>query len=140
MQHIEDQAALRAELTRDEGRRSHLYRCSEKKLTIGVGWNIEDNGLPDHIIDALLDHAIRETERELTERLPWWIGLSERRKRALLNMAFNLGVPRLLGFRKMLSALRAGDYQGAAREALDSRWANQVGDRAQRIAAIFREG
>lgn len=49
-------------------------------------------------------------------------------------------MPRLRQFRNMLACLQVEDYEGAAREALDSRWANQVGDRARRIAAMIREG
>jgi lysozyme len=55
-------------------------------------------------------------------------------------MCFNLGMPRLRQFRNMLAALEAGDFETAAREALDSRWAGQVGARAERIAAQIRDG
>ena len=55
-------------------------------------------------------------------------------------MCFNLGLPRLLKFKKMIIALEQGYYDQAADEALDSQWARQVGDRAQRIATAFREG
>jgi lysozyme len=54
-------------------------------------------------------------------------------------MALNLGWPRLSAFRNMLAALQAMDYATAAREALDSKWAKQVGARAERIAALYRE-
>ena len=60
--------------------------------------------------------------------------------RGLCNMAYNLGVPRLLGFERMWAALAAGDYERAADEALDSKWARQVGARAARVAALIREG
>ena len=65
--------------------------------------------------------------------------MPEPAQRALANMAFNLGVPRLSQFKNMLSALEKGDYNVAAKEALDSNWAKQVGDRANRIAKVFRE-
>ena len=66
--------------------------------------------------------------------------MSDGRQRALANMAFNLGMPTLQRFSRMLRALEAGEYEAAAREALDSRWARQVGARAERIAELFREG
>lgn len=135
-----DRTAMAAELERDEGRREQLYRCAAGKLTIGVGWNIEDRGLPAPIIDALLGYTIDDAIRDLNRELPWWQKLNERRKRALVNMTVNLGMPRLRQFRNMLACLQVEDYEGAAREALDSRWANQVGDRARRIAAMIREG
>ena len=50
------------ELTRDEGREKYLYQDSVNKFTIGVGWNIQDNGLPDEIIDRLLMIGIYNAE------------------------------------------------------------------------------
>ena len=53
-------------------------------------------------------------------------------------MAFNMGQPRLAKFKRMIAAIKAGDWDRAAIEALDSRWAAQVGDRATEIAAMLR--
>ncbi len=55
-----------------------------------------------------------------------------------MNMCFNLGWPRLSSFKKMLAALQVKDYETAAREALNVRWAQQVGGRAQRIAHMIK--
>jgi len=55
-------------------------------------------------------------------------------------MCFNLGIFRLLGFEQALTHMRAGHYDDAAREMLDSRWAKQVGARAVRLAALMRKG
>jgi lysozyme len=55
-------------------------------------------------------------------------------------MAFNLGAQRLRGFAKMIKALASAQYDEAARQALESKWARQVGARAERIAAMIREG
>ena len=68
---------------------------------------------------------------------PWWREMSEPRQRGLINMSFNLGT-RLMNFRKMLAAMEAGDWELAADEALNSKWAGQVGARATRIADLFR--
>ena len=88
----------------------------------------------------MLESDIAHAAADLDRALPWWRGLSEARRRALLNMAFNLGLPRLLGFTAMLADLESGDFAGAARETIDSRWARQVGARAQRIATLLAEG
>ncbi|SBW12712.1 Lysozyme (modular protein) [uncultured Alphaproteobacteria bacterium] len=144
---------MKAELRRDEGERLTAYPdplTGGEPWTIGVG---HTGGIkpgqtctPEQS-DAWLGQDIAETTADLDRALPWWRGLSETRQRALLNMAFNMGVPRLLGFRGMLAALQAGDYERAALEAFDSRWALQVGDgpggredRADRIAEMIREG
>jgi len=55
-------------------------------------------------------------------------------------MAFNLGVAGLLGFKKMIVALKNGNYQLAAKECLDSRYAKEVGARAKRVAETIRTG
>jgi lysozyme len=58
----------------------------------------------------------------------------------LVEMIFNMGVKGLMSFRRMLAALGRADYQEAAREMLNSRWAEQVGARAVELANIMREG
>jgi lysozyme len=135
-----DVKALTNELVRDEGMRTKPYLCTAGKLTIGVGRNIEEVGITEDEARYLLENDIRRVEGELDQAFPWWRQLSDRRQRALANMAFNLGLGRLRKFRKCLAALEAGDYDEAAAEALNSAWAAQVGARAQRIAAMIREG
>jgi len=61
-------------------------------------------------------------------------------KNALLNMCFNLGINRLLGFKKMVAALQEKNFTLAAKEALNSKWAEQVGERAKDIALMIRQG
>jgi lysozyme len=58
----------------------------------------------------------------------------------LIEMVFNLGMPRLMGFKKMLSALERKDYEQAAKEMLNSRWSVQVGNRATTMAQMMRVG
>lgn len=135
-----DVTAIKCDLRRDEGLRLKPYRDSVGKLTIGVGRNLDDAGITEAEADVLLDGDVARAIADLDRTLPWWRGLSEVRRRALLNMAFNLGLPRLRGFEGMLADLERGDFVGAAREAIDSRWARQVGARAQRIAAMLAEG
>jgi lysozyme len=71
--------------------------------------------------------------------LPWWRDLDDVRQRALINMAFNLRA-RLLGFTNTLAAIQASDWQKAHDEMLDSLWAKQVGERAQRLASMILTG
>jgi lysozyme len=104
------------------------YRCPAGKLSIGYGRNIQDIGLSRVEAEFLLDNDIDSIERSLTSHLPWFAALDDVRKGALINMGF-MGIISLLGFKKMLSALERGDYATAAREALDSKWATDVGPR-----------
>lgn len=131
---------LIAELTRDEGLRNKPYKDTVGKLTIGVGRNLDDVGLSDQECVYLLHNDIVRSVADLDNNLDWWRDMSDTRQRALINMCFNLGWPRLSGFRNMLAALKASDYDKAASEALDSRWAQQVGSRSERIAEMYRQG
>lgn len=134
---------LRAQLVRDEGRVSHAYTDSEGYLTIGVGHLIDQRRggrLPDFIIDTLLDHDIEQAQRELLAALPWFLSLDPPRQAVLVNMAFNLGTAGLLKFAKTLGAIKTGSYSEAALHMLDSKWARQVGVRAQRLATQMEKG
>jgi lysozyme len=131
---------LCADLERDEGLRLKPYLDSVGVLTIGIGRNLQDVGITKAEAYMLLGADIDTACGVLDRNLPWWRDLSEARQRAVVNMCFNLGITRLLGFSKALAALKAGQYEEAARQFLDSRWATQVGQRAQRIAELIRKG
>lgn len=118
----------------DEGLRLKPYRCTAGKLTIGVGRNLEDKGISAAEALGLLDNDIDEFWKQLTSSLPWVLTAPEAVQEVLLNMAFNLGVPGLLRFTETLRLLRAGEYSLAAGAMLDSKWAKQVGPRAERLS------
>lgn len=131
---------LQRELVRDEGLRLTPYECTAGKLTIGVGRNIQDVGITQDEAMVLLKNDIERCRIELNRAVPWWTRMSDTRQRVFLNMVFNVGISRFLGFRKMLSAAQSNDWDTAVKEMLDSRWANQVGDRAKRLAEMMRRG
>jgi lysozyme len=133
-------SSLRAQLQRDEGLRLEPYRDDVGLLTIGYGHNLDAHGISQEVAELLLTEDIARVLAGLRARAPWYLELPEPRRAVLENMAFNVGVGGLMGFRKMLLAVQAGDYAAAAREMLDSRWAAQVGARAQRLADQMREG
>lgn len=133
--------ALVNDLIRDEDKVKHAYRDSEGYWTIGVGHLIDKRrggGLSDAAIDFILREDIEEVYVDLDRNISWWRDLPEDCRRGLCNMCFNLGWTRLSKFKNMLLALRQRDWNRAADEALDSKWARQVGDRAERIAELFR--
>ena len=128
------------ELKRDEGVVLKPYKDSVGILTIGVGRNLEAHGISMYEAEVLLSNDIENHWKALLKELPWIADLSENRQRAMLNMAFNLGISGLLGFKNSLAALKAGEYAKAADMFLDSHWATQVHDRAKRVAQLIREG
>ena len=127
-----------SDLERDEGLKLKPYQCPAGKLTIGVGRNIEDLGITEDEARYLLVNDVKRVEGELDRSIPWWRAMPEPAQQALVNMGFNMGWPRLSKFKKMISALQRGDYGTAALEAVDSKWAKQVGQRAWRIAEQFQ--
>lgn len=131
---------LAEQLTVDEGRRAQIYLDTVGKWTGGVGRNLSDRPFSDDEIDLMLRNDIKGVERDLDRRLPWWREMSEARQNVLANMAFNLGINRLLGFVNTLTLMRARRYDAAASAMLDSKWARQVGARAVRLAAQMRKG
>lgn len=133
-------ALLKQDLTRDEALRLKPYKDSVGKLTIGVGRNLDDDGVSPAEVDFMLTNDIANILQGLDMAVPYWKSLSEPRQRAIANMAFNMGIHRLLGFTNMLAAIRAGDFNKASQEALNSEWARQVGARAQRIAVLLATG
>ena len=129
---------LIADLKRDEGFRSKPYLDTVGKLTIGYGRNLDDVGISEGEAEHLLLKDVGVAYEETRESYPWITKAPLDVQRGLYNMAFNMGRSRLAGFKRMLAALEAGNYRLAAEEALDSKWARQVNNRANRVAELFR--
>lgn len=134
-----DRQVLVDELVRDEGIRLVVYLDPIGIPTIGVGRNLRDRGISRAEAFMLLDHDLDECITDLAG-FPWFVGLDSVRQRAIVNMRFNLGPARFRGFRRMLTALAAGDYVTASHEMLASDWATQVGRRADRLARMMLTG
>jgi len=133
---------LRDMLRKHEGVKDKVYLCSAGYETIGVGRNISKSGLglADDEIDYLLDNDIIRCIKELNSNFPWFSNLNEAREHAIIDICFNLGITRLLKFKNALAAMANSQWDEAADEFYDSRWAKQVGDRAVTICEMIRTG
>lgn len=116
------------------------YKDSEGYLTIGYGINIEHTGLRPHEADYLLASRLAEAKRELHSTLPWTKDIDHTRQSALIDMVYNLGIVRFLGFKKAIAHMERKMWNEAAHEMLDSKWAGQVGYRAAELAEMIRTG
>ena len=144
-----------------EGMILRVYQDSLGIDTIGIGRNLVDRGISKQELDAMdipnintiYEHGITEAdavylatndvqivENELLAAHPCVAELDSVRQLVLVDMAFNMGVPRLRGFKKMWAAIHKGDYTTAAKEMLDSRWANQVKSRSTILANMMHVG
>ena len=147
-----DYVKLKAQLVIDEGvRRSrYLDTANPPKWTIGMGHNItddphypfrqEDEPLNDTQIDILSSRDIAKAVADLDQYANWWRAMPEPCQRALCNMCFNLGWPRLSQFTNTLAAMHFGDYKAAAAGMRASLWYSQVGARAERLAKLMETG
>ena len=125
-------------LIRHEGLRLEPYRCTEGKLTIGVGHNLDDNPISKRAAMLILEDDIAHCLVDLRNNISGFIYMPPIVQEVLVNLCFNMGINRLLGFKKTLGHLREGNYPAAADELLDSRYARQVGRRANELADTLR--
>ena len=152
---------LLEELVKHEGLRLQVYQDTLGIDTIGIGRNLEDRGISKEELDELdipsIDHIyeygiteadamvlaqndVQIVEEELVRAHPCVEELDAVRQLVLVDMAFNLGVPRLSKFKKMWAAIHENKFDVAAKEMLDSRWANQVKSRATKLAHAMHHG
>jgi lysozyme len=125
-------------VTQDEGYREKPYLCTAGKMTIGFGYNISA-GMPVDEALVLARYRLFKIEQYLDHKFAWFGSASTTRKIALINMAYQMGLVGLLGFRKMLDACAQGDWEKASCMALDSKWAiSDTPERAKRVAAMIK--
>jgi lysozyme len=136
----EGKQKLKQLLVNHESYKQFVYTDTTGHLTIGVGRNLSDRGLSHNEALYLLDDDIQYFTGKLNHFLGFFSALSENRQIALVDMCFNLGVQGFLNFTQMILALESHDYDRAAYHMLDSKWAEQVGERAMCLANIIRTG
>jgi len=138
-----------------------VYKDSLGIDTIGIGRNLKDRGISREELDYLdipnmevvYEHGISEAdarylalndiaivENELCRVHNCVENLDSVRQLVLMDMAFNMGVPRLCKFVKMWNAIHEEKWEAASREMLDSKWARQVGRRAKILSDAMASG
>jgi len=129
-------------LTRHEGRVNKLYLDSEGNLSGGIGHHFRVGSiLPDEVIDILFKADIATAISEFNKlNINLRKDLNADRRRVIVEMIFNMGLNKVSYFKKMWDAIRIGDFDGASREMMDSKWATQVKGRADELAGIMRKG
>ncbi len=134
---------LAALLIAEEGLRLEPYKDTEGYLTIGVGRLIDPargGGISRDEALYMLNNDMGRVIHELTAKLPWFAELDETRQIVMAAMAFQLGITGVLNFKRMITAAQARQWDLAAQEMLESRWADQTPDRARRMAEAMKTG
>ncbi|ESP95492.1 MULTISPECIES: glycoside hydrolase family protein [Pseudoalteromonas] len=127
------------QIKKHEGYRRFPYYCTGGKLTIGYGRNLDNKGVDKDEAEYLLAQDIQNALAGVKRRIDV-SHCNEARIAVLTNMALNIGLQGLMGFKKMLAHVQQGEFEDAAVEMLDSRWANQVPTRAQELAQQMLSG
>jgi lysozyme len=132
-----------------------MYLCTAGKETIGFGYNLKanplhlssleisnfyKNGMNEVEAERILKLMISKCVDQLEEAIPFINKLDTVRQDCLINMCFNMGLVGLLKFKKALLLVKAGDYQKASIEMLDSKWAKDVGNRALELSTQMKSG
>ena len=115
------------------------YICPAGKLTIGVGRNIEDNGISEDEAIYMLENDIKRVEHELKDIFPDFDELPENVRLVLIDMDFNLGKSRFLTFKKMIQAVKEHNWEAMIREMKNSRWCEQVKNRCEDDVELIEE-
>jgi len=142
-------------LQKHEGFRPTLYRCTAGHRTIGYGYNLDANplqlepselahyyksGITETEAGVLLQEMIDKTIHELNVLLGCFTALSDNRKAAIIDMAYNLGIDGFMKFTDTIRHLTRQEWTQAAASMLASKWADQVGNRAVELAGIMANG
>tara|TARA_R100001244_G_scaffold43327_3_gene38935 strand:- start:13237 stop:13650 length:414 start_codon:yes stop_codon:yes gene_type:complete len=123
-----------------EGIKLNLYLCSAKKRSIGIGRNLDDIGISEDEAEYLLKNDIAEATKQLLNAFPWMSKFNDARISAMINFTFNVGIGTVRKFSNTIEYLKNEDWEAAADEMMNSKWAEQVGDRAIQITEQIRTG
>lgn len=142
-------------LKRHEGFSATCYKCTEGKLTVGYGYNLQSNalhltkgmideiekhGITQDYAENLLKMMVNEITKTLQVKIEGFEKLDSARRWVLINMCYNMGLNGLLGFKNTLKYIHDGNYESAAYNMMKSKWATQVKGRASELAKIMRDG
>lgn len=127
-------------LKKEEGFRRFPYKDTVGKLTVGFGRNLDNIGISKEEAEILLSNDVAMAEAELRKNIEYYDDLDASTKVVLIDMCFNMGIGKLMQFKKMFSAIKENNKELTAKEMLNSKWATQVGVRAQKLAYFMEMG
>ena len=126
---------LLEDIKAEEGFSAVVYKCTEGFDTVGYGSRMP---ITKEEAELLLEHRLKAMKAQLTSYL-YDLDIKQEAWDILFNMAYQLGVNGVLKFKKMIEALRYKDYKEASKQGLDSLWAKQTPQRANRLMKRMSE-
>jgi lysozyme len=132
-----------------EGFRSKVYDCGTGAEidfseictghpTIGIGWNLS-NGITKELARVICRAQVEEIAEELYQ-YEWYRECSSARKEVLIEMAFNLGVGGLMNFKRMIQAIKLGQWDKAGAEIVASDAGRKLAARYNRLMEKWLKG
>lgn len=125
-------------IKKHEGLKLKPYKDSVGKLTIGIGRNLDDVGISEAEANQMCFDDIHKVEDQCMRELSFYSGLSDIRRMVIVDMVFNMGMETFKTFHNAISSLQGGDYELVALRMLESKWAQQVGDRAIELSYMMK--
>lgn len=139
-----DMQRLEAQIAGDEGRKYCSYQDTLGLWTIGIGHHdaqvCEGMQWNDAMIDQVFQADVTEKMHQAASAFPWFIRLNEPRQAVVVEMLFQMGLVKVLGFKNALAAMRDERWHDAAAHMLDSEWAKETPKRARRTAYQMETG
>lgn len=127
--------SLIEDIKQEEGFSGTVYKCTEGFDTVGYGSRMP---ITKEEAELLLEHRLKAMKAQLTIYL-YDLDIKPEAWDILFNLAYQLGVNGVLKFKKMIEALRVKDYKEASKQGLDSLWAKQTPQRANRLMKRMSE-
>lgn len=138
-----DYQLMDQELTRDEGFVPYAYQDHLGFWTIGVGFLIDKRRggkMPDPVRALWLSLLVQECVADIQHE-PWFVACdTDARRRALVNMRYQLGGDGLRSFRRSLALIQEGAWKEAGEQLRKSLWYKQTPVRAERVIRMIENG
>ena len=129
---------LLSSIRKHEGFRSKVYKCSESFDTIGYGFAIKDLVLDEDICNIILQRKLESLIRSIEFKFSWYADLPNSVKDVVIECCYQLGLSGFGKFKKSIEHLKNEEWELAADEMLDSKWAKQTPNRAKALSDRVR--
>jgi len=125
-----DRDLIKKRLIDFEGLVLKSYVCPTGYTSVGVGRNLETNGITEEEAMYLLNNDISSVIKKLDKHWIAWRKLPITAQYVCIDLVFNMGINTFMSFRKTRAYMEMGDFEKAGIELLNSKYAEQVGRRA----------